>query len=132
MNKELAAKWVKALKSGKYKQTTVVLSSGLDLIGGKLVIHNKREGVQYCCLGVLCRVAEKMPEFKDYAETIREGVVDEANLNFTVRRPGKRGALFIRKIGMTDAQEEIFINMNDMAKSTFAEIAEKVRKIYKV
>lgn len=45
MKKEIADKWIKALKSGKYKQT-------------KAVLHNK-EG--YCCLGVLC---DLMPKHK--------------------------------------------------------------------
>ena len=39
MNKEIAKKWVKALRSGKYKQGTNVL-------------HNTRNNT-YCCLGVL-------------------------------------------------------------------------------
>lgn len=43
MNKQLRDKWIKALRSGKYKQTTGVLKSG----------------DHYCCLGVLCKVAGK-------------------------------------------------------------------------
>lgn len=41
MNAELKAKWVAALRSGDYKQTTGVL----------------RLGDAFCCLGVLCEVA---------------------------------------------------------------------------
>lgn len=38
MNPEIKAKWLEALRSGKYQQTTGVL----------------RRGDSYCCLGVLC------------------------------------------------------------------------------
>ena len=41
MNQEIKQKWVEALRSGKYKQTTYVL---------------RRED-SYCCLGVLCDIA---------------------------------------------------------------------------
>lgn len=40
MNKKLKKEWIKALRSGKYKQAR-----------GKL-----RVGRAYCCLGVLCKV----------------------------------------------------------------------------
>ena len=41
MDKKLKAKWVKALRSGKYKQGREYLYANFS----------------YCCLGVLCRVA---------------------------------------------------------------------------
>lgn len=44
MKKEIAEKWVKALRSGEYKQTTE----------GCLF-----DGEAYCCLGVLCDISEK-------------------------------------------------------------------------
>lgn len=44
MKKEVMELWVKALRSGEYKQA-------------KGVLQNDRGG--YCCLGVLCDVAEK-------------------------------------------------------------------------
>jgi len=42
MNPEIKAKWVAALRSGEYKQTT-----------GYLKLDNN-----YCCLGVLCEVSK--------------------------------------------------------------------------
>lgn len=42
MNKQYADKWVEALRSGKYQQTTRVL----------------RRGDSFCCLGVLCDVVD--------------------------------------------------------------------------
>lgn len=47
-------KWVEALRSGKYKQTTQVLHDG--------------EG--YCCLGVLACVAGKTPDQLGIEETL--------------------------------------------------------------
>lgn len=41
MDQELKAKWVEALRSGKYEQATGWL----------------REGNRYCCLGVLCDIS---------------------------------------------------------------------------
>lgn len=46
MDKELKAKWVAALRSGKYKQ-------------GKGVLRGHSNA--YCCLGVLCEVAGHDP-----------------------------------------------------------------------
>lgn len=43
MNEEIKAKWVAALRSGEYKQTTGVL----------------RTKDHFCCLGVLCELAAK-------------------------------------------------------------------------
>ena len=45
MDKKLKAKWVKALRSGKYKQ-------------GQCSLYKKKEKA-YCCLGVLGRVMGK-------------------------------------------------------------------------
>lgn len=43
MNPEIKAKWLTALRSGQYEQTTKAL-------------HRKADG--YCCLGVLCDVVD--------------------------------------------------------------------------
>ena len=45
MRKEIAEKWVAALRSGEYKQTSGILAN-----------HNRTE---HCCLGVLCELAIK-------------------------------------------------------------------------
>lgn len=43
MNPEIKAKWLDALRSGKYAQGYGLLRSGID---------------KYCCIGVLCDIAE--------------------------------------------------------------------------
>lgn len=45
MNKEIAMRWVKALRSGKYKKTK-----------GYLRTVSKTGRARYCCLGVLCDI----------------------------------------------------------------------------
>ena len=45
MKKEVAKKWVKALRSGKYKQGQTWLKQ-----------YDKKGQEQYCCLGVLCEL----------------------------------------------------------------------------
>lgn len=57
MNKRIAKKWTKALRSGKYEQTN-----------GKLQDH-----YGYCCLGVLCELAVK----EGVIETYSGGVLPE-------------------------------------------------------
>lgn len=47
MKKQLKSKWLAALRSGKYAQGR-----------GKLKWVSDRGRVEYCCLGVLCEVAE--------------------------------------------------------------------------
>ena len=42
MNEEIKAKWLEALRSGRYKQGTYAL----------------RKGNEFCCLGVLCDIVE--------------------------------------------------------------------------
>lgn len=44
MKNNIMKKWVKALRSGKYKQGT-----------GTLKQYNRNEEAKHCCLGVLCQ-----------------------------------------------------------------------------
>lgn len=48
MDQEMKAKWVKALRSGKYTQTAGALYSNVSILN--------KEKPGYCCLGVLARV----------------------------------------------------------------------------
>ena len=60
MKKEIADLWVKALRSGKYKQTK-----------GKL-----KDEFGYCCLGVLCDIS-KLDSFKDNRYLDQLGILPE-------------------------------------------------------
>ena len=48
LDKKLKAKWVRALRSGKYKQGTGELRVNADA----------RKDEKFCCLGVLCEIAK--------------------------------------------------------------------------
>ena len=52
MKKNIAMRWIKALRSGKYKQA-------------RSALRNKKVG--YCCLGVLCEIS-KLGKFNRYDE----------------------------------------------------------------
>lgn len=47
MRRDIAKRWVRALRSGRYRQGTGVLC------------YRRDDGMHYCCLGVLCDLAEK-------------------------------------------------------------------------
>jgi hypothetical protein len=63
MNQEIKTQWVAALRSGQYKQTSGTLHRLRD---------DGSEG--YCCLGVLCELAEKAEIVKTAASVQEEGV----------------------------------------------------------
>jgi len=83
MDAQLKAKWVEALRSGEYKQTTDQLKSDDDC---------------YCCLGVLCVVA-------DISTDIGAG---DVAYNWLTSKIGDWSPL---------------VEMNDQLGKTFAEIA---------
>lgn len=64
MNKKIMQRWVRALRSGKYKQAT-----------GQL----KKEGVGHCCLGVLCEVLKQPYAGYDLVLPVR--VQQESEMN---------------------------------------------------
>lgn len=123
MNAELKAKWLEALRSGKYQQTDRAL----------------RDNNGYCCLGVLCEVAglrsEKMSDgdgrYKFFYEP--DPYVDYsgeyAHQNLTMLPNA-----FAQSIDMDSRIESNVAEMNDgngmygdddyIERKTFAEIAD--------
>ena len=109
MNKQMKAKWVAALRSGEYRQTTGCLIDGRG----------------HCCLGVLCDVMG-MPQNQDGAFVNEKGLElgnlgssydEEANLS-------ESGGL--NQVLCEDARLEL-AQMNDKGK-TFDEIADKIEE----
>lgn len=84
----LHRKWVKALRSGKYKQTIRTLWCD----GGKERAH--------CCLGVLYNVAKGKDAPRAAGERFSSGTA-----------LGDVGG--VHRFGLTDGQETELINMND-------------------
>lgn len=90
MNQELKTKWVEALRSGRYLQGT-----------SNLCRHGK-----YCCLGVLCEVAGRDDDWRDW--NIKPFLGDGS-------------------YGIHEKQAEELADMNDSGK-TFPEIADWIEK----
>jgi hypothetical protein len=87
MDRAIKAKWIEALRSGKYGQCT-----------GKLT-----DGEGYCCLGVLAHIQQ--PNFEEYFEDLE-----------TVELYGGRegeGTLYNYSAGLTDVACSTLADMND-------------------
>lgn len=93
MDPVVKAKWLEALRSRKYKQGTGTLKR---LVNGS---------EQYCCLGVLCEVAE----IKSY----HTGTIDDANKV---------------KIGLSGSAQNELIDRNDFREQKFYQIARWIER----
>ena len=100
--KEFAGKWVKALRSGDYKQ-------------GNGQLYNTTSD-SYCCLGVACNVAGYATDIKKHGGS---EYIDESTNNYFPKVPKllKQETIFT----------EIVANMNDQGAS-FDEIAKWIEK----
>ena len=143
MNKTIAMKWVKALRSGKYKQ------------GKKFLCQVNRKGEEHCCLGVLTEMyqAEQKAKKKKVIPTkVSDVYIDDSTatsglkllevvkygsgedaaevLSVAVRRwagiKGRLGELFDVK---RDGVYESLSRMNDEGHS-FKKIANFIEKNY--
>ncbi len=112
MKKNIATKWVKALRSGEYKQGY----GRLHDIGSK----------GYCCLGVLCKMYEK-----DYVE-IGEHLTDGFTLPFSMMKDFQISNHTCRQtkgIAIGKEQYDSLAVANDNHES-FANIADWIEKNY--
>lgn len=101
---EQKAKWVEALRSGKYKQ-------------GKFALH-RIDQKDFCCLGVLCEVLEVPKRAQDKTGTIRmEYQFGDFWLSHSVPED-------LLKSQVTDK----LVDMNDSGSKSFTEIADWIEK----
>lgn len=104
MNKKIANMWVKALRSGKYKQ-------------GKHMLSYKDE--EFCCLGVLCEVmglkSEAVP--RSYGRSY---------LGVTTYLPQQ-----VAELAEIENQEN-FVAMNDVQGLSFDDIADFIERNWRV
>ena len=98
VNKKIKKLWVKALRSGKYKQTTGVLNKK---VSGKN---------RYCCLGVL----------RVFVTHNNSGNTDEEEELLSVD--------FLKNCGLTAEQQTSCAIMNDTERKTFSEIADVIEQ----
>jgi hypothetical protein len=130
MKKDIAKKWVKALRSGKYKQGKSFLKQ-----------FNSKGQPKHCCLGVLCELYNDTMK-KNHKRTISVKFHDDSHLYYGyVKFANKDGSLpaVVRKwagikneMGTFSYTERIFkhtkclADLNDTGKkfSTIADIIE--------
>ena len=106
MNKEIKDKWVKALRSGEYKQ-------------GRLYLQ--RDNL-FCCLGVLCKVLDVPNIVSDYKHnTIAFNFGNEYS---HVGLP----TTFRQNIELSAIEEGVLINMNDKLGKNFSQIADYIEE----
>lgn len=113
MDKAIKRKWVKALRSGKYKQAREAL----------------KRGDRYCCLGVLCNVlgAEWVRLEGDIAAVLGETFLNSPGEE--VLRPS-----VLRTLGFTKPRQTKLTTMNDGLPSeniephNFNQIADYIEK----
>jgi len=133
MKKEIAKKWVKALRSGKYKQGK-----------GYLKQFNSKNEPRHCCLGVLCELYNESMK-KNHKQTLyTEEMEDNASGTSFIRFNTIDGGLpqavrkwagvkkYLGDFIIDDERSECLAVLNDSGKkfSTIASIIEKnVEKI---
>jgi hypothetical protein len=108
MKKQMAQKWVDALRSGKYKQ-------------GHMELHNKKDNT-FCCLGVLDDL---------YPELNLSGCSDSDLLNF--RKCGLKDSVGLIQPGFRiddEYQETITLAYLNDNSFTFDEIADIIQIEY--
>lgn len=124
-------KWIKALRSGKYKQ-------GM----GTLKQYNRKGEAQHCCLGVLCELYNQEMK-KNKKKTLPEKVYDnDSDFSYGYCRfGGKKEDLpkevmkwsgiknSIGKFNLSDVQYETLADLNDLGKK-FKGIADIIEKNY--
>lgn len=98
MNKKVKTKWLKALRSGRYKQTKAQLMNN--------------DG--YCCLGV-CLITNKLMTKK---------AIDNHQVFEGAMLPSKIRI----NIGLTVKTQEKLVNMNDAEGKDFREIADWIEE----
>lgn len=122
MDAKLKSDWVKALRSGKYKQTT-----------GSL--HNT-DSNSYCCLGVLCRVVGA--EFGEVTEEYdtHDNVPVLNGRILSASDVEELSAAFCKEVGIPDQDELIALNdgvgtpadENYKPSHSFAQIADYIEQ----
>lgn len=107
--KRFKAKWLKALRSGDYKQ-------------GKSALHNKTDNT-YCCLGVAAVVCGHKPE-----ELITKGLFVEGHFDTIALNNLKVPKLLIGYNDSTNPIVTKLTRMNDSGKHSFKSIAAYIER----
>lgn len=109
MDKELATRWVEALRSGKYEQGTTRLRT----------IDNK-----YCCIGVLADIIGCKWKVHHRNTYFKPDIYDIEDHTGSLPRNIEN------KIFNSSYTQESFIDLNDNRKMSFNEIANVIERDY--
>ena len=112
MNKEIADRWIKALRSGKYPQ-----------IQGKL---RKEEG--FCCLGVLCDIHDNKQWGDDlggFSYLSNSGVIPEKVRKWAGMK--SRDGSHLPRMGYPERRNRNLSGLNDNGR-TFEQIADVIEE----
>ena len=118
INPEFKAKWVEALRSGKYTQGTSLLKQ-----------YSNKDQVVHCCLGVACEVAgipskvtKNRPIVFIFEDGTPQGEIYELPLDFAEKMglEGKNPEVVIKGVRVN------LTRCNDGLKMTFEEIADLI------
>lgn len=111
MNERVKTKWLKALRSGEYKQTT-----------GSL----REKGNAFCCLGVLCDLYAR--ETEGVSEYVKSG----HGWCFKGKYGDRAGTILLSEVrewsGLLRPQEYDLITLNDARNWGFDRIADYIEK----
>jgi hypothetical protein len=110
MHKEIADRWVTALRSGQYRKTK-----------GKLCRVAKNGNKGWCCLGVLTDLYNK--EYKDDQARVSGGFLPHETMNWSGMRTR------VGKLCYNNTTTDL-VNLNDCKKSkrSFSRIADIIEK----
>lgn len=115
MNKEIAMKWVAALRSGEYKQ-------------GKQCLNNNNE--KFCCLGVLCELAIKDGIQLNKENSTFNGIFEYDSYIGTIQKKVKDWSGIDSCIGEAKDKSFVLTDLNDNENKTFEEIADIIEANY--
>lgn len=114
MDDKLKKKWIDALRSGKYKQTTGALRRQSD------------NEVGYCCLGVLCEVAglERIGNYYSSRHFRMEGSITDTSLQREWGLDKK-----VVHLGENAELQDKLVALNDDSEKSFEQIANYLERI---
>jgi len=117
MKKSIANKWIKALRSGKYKRTKEVLCR-----------QQENGNKQYCCLGVLCDLYMKEKGGKWYATNgYPFDALKFAGMEQSLPEKVRKWAGMKSDVGHYDSKYDCLSDRND-AGISFKRIADIIEK----
>lgn len=102
LNKAFKKKWLKALRSGEFRQTRESLKGPIG----------------YCCLGVAASLLSKWRK-----DEYRNDKCEAATSNGSFLRP-----IYRNKIGLSKEAQEKLVALNDTSKKNFKQIADFIEE----